>query len=261
MAKIGLVLSGGGFKGLAHVGVLKVLEENNIRVDAVAGCSMGSIIGTFFAAGKSASEIEEFVVKQRFRSVLNFSFSKLGIDKMPKMRGLIEGFTGVKNFNELKKPLYINAVNISKQKEAVFSSGNLFDAIRASISVPGIFAPYKIGDDYYVDGGVLDNIPFSILPKNIDKYIIVDVVDYAGLSRSTEMSISKLMESSVVLMMEKLARLRLRDIPADNYVMIKPMIKKALIIPREKKFRQIIKQGELAAWKKIHEIKHKLLKK
>jgi len=103
MVRIGLVLSGGAFKGLAHVGVLKVLEENNIRVDAIAGCSMGAIIGAFYAAGRTPKEIEEFVVKQNFRSVLNFSlksFSKLGIQDLSKMRRLIEGFTGVRRFNE-----------------------------------------------------------------------------------------------------------------------------------------------------------------
>jgi len=261
MVRIGLVLSGGAFKGLAHVGVLKVLEENNIRVDAIAGCSMGAIIGAFYAAGRTPKEIEEFVVKQNFRSVLNFSlksFSKLGIQDLSKMRRLIEGFTGVRRFNELRIPLYINATNITKEKEVVFSKGELFRAIRASISIPGIFAPLRIGGDYYVDGGVLNNIPVSILPKNIKKYIISDAISYDKLDASKGISIRDIVEKSILLMMYRITESKLRGIPRKDYVLIQPRLSREYALPRESKFRQIIKQGEIAAQKKILEIKRKI---
>ena len=261
MVKIGLVLSGGAFKGLAHVGVLKVLKENNIKVDAVAGCSMGAIIGAFYAAGRTPQEIEDFVVKQNFRSVLNFSiksFSKLGIQNLSKMKKLIEDFTGVKRFSELKIPLYINATNITKEKEVVFSRGELFRAIRASISIPGIFAPVKIKNDYYVDGGVLNNTPVSILPNNIKKYIISDAVSYEKLDTKKGMGIKDIVEKSILLMMHKITETNLKNIPKKDYVLVKPKLSKEYTLPKEAKFRQIIKEGEIATWRKILEIKRKI---
>ncbi|KYK25539.1 hypothetical protein AYK26_05900 [Euryarchaeota archaeon SM23-78] len=257
MPKIGLVLSGGGYKALAQIGVLKVLDRYKIKVDAAAGCSMGSILGVFYAAGRTPDEIEDFVIKQSFRSFLDLSMSKLGIDKTKRLQRLIEDFARAKRFKDLKIPMYINATNISKQREAVFSKGELFQAIRASVAVPGIFAPVKIKNDYYVDGGVLNNIPFSILPKNINRYIIIDVIDYGRLSRSKKMSITNLMEKSIVLMMEQMTKLRLEEIDKKDYVIIKPVLDIRQIIPNEKKFRQIIREGERAALKKIPEIRRK----
>ena len=258
MTKIGLVLSSGGFKGLAHIGVLKALEENNIKISAIAGCSMGAIIGAYYAAGKTPEEIEEFSVKQTFRSVLNFSISKLGLDKLTKMKELIEEFTGVTKFRQLKIPLYINATNITQKKEVVFHHGELFRAIRASIAIPGIFAPLKIRNDYYVDGGVLNNLPVSILPKKIKKYIIVDAIAYEKQGRKEILTIKGVMEQSILTGMKKLTEIKLEKIPKEDYVMIKPKTT-TIIIPNELKFRHTVREGELATWKKMPEIKRKLL--
>ncbi|MBU1259962.1 patatin-like phospholipase family protein [Patescibacteria group bacterium] len=260
MAKIGLVLSGGMFKGLAHVGVLKVLEENNIKVDAIAGCSMGAIIGAFYAAGKTPQEIEEFVVKQNFRSVLSLSFSTLGFSKTPKLQHLIETFSGVTKFRQLKIPLYVNATNITKEKEVVFSSGELYTAIRASIAVPGFLAPKQIKNDLYIDGGALNNIPVSNLPHNIKKYIISNVLPTEKLDGKKTVSIKDLLEKGILIMMDELTKLRLKDVPKQNYVFIPTKITDGPALPNEEKFRQIIRKGEIAARKKIPKIKRKLLK-
>lgn len=258
MSKLGLVLSGGAFKGLAHVGVLKALEENNIKIDAIAGCSMGAIIGAFYASGRTPKEIEEFVVKQNFRSVLNFSIyslSKLGINPADKMRQLIEGFTGVTKFSELKIPLYINATNISRETEVVFHRGDLFTAIRASIAVPGIFSPLKINKDYYLDGGVLNNMPVSILPKRIKKFIISDTFTSEKLESGKRISIRDMIEKSILLMMEKIKDNELKKVPKKEYVIIKPNLGKGRLLPNKERFKNIIKIGELAAWKNISKIK------
>jgi len=139
----------------------------------------------------------------------------------------------------------------------VFSKGELFRAIRASISIPGIFAPLRIGGDYYVDGGVLNNIPVSILPKNIKKYIISDAISYDKLDASKGISIRDIVEKSILLMMYRITESKLRGIPRRDYVLIQPRLSREYALPRESKFRQIIKQGEIAAQKKILEIKRK----
>ena len=139
----------------------------------------------------------------------------------------------------------------------MFSKGELFRAIRASISIPGIFAPLRIGGDYYVDGGVLNNIPVSILPKNIKKYIISDAISYDKLDASKGISIRDIVEKSILLMMYRITESKLRGIPRRDYVLIQPRLSREYALPRESKFRQIIKQGEIAAQKKILEIKRK----
>ena len=260
MAKIGLVLSGGMFKGLAHVGVLKVLEEKNIKVDAIAGCSMGAIIGAFYAAGRTPAEIEEFVVKQNFKTALSLSLSNLGLTKTPKIRYLLESFSGVTNFKQLKIPLYVNATNITKEKEVVFSRGELYPAIRASIAVPGFLAPEQIRNDLYIDGGALNNIPVSILPKNIKKYIISNVLPTEKIDRRKPVNIKDMLEKGIQIMMHEITKLRLKDVPKEDYVFIATKITDAPILPNEEKFRKIIRKGELATRKKIPQIKRKLLK-
>ena len=132
-------------------------------------------------------------------------------------------------------------------------------AIRASIAVPGIFAPLKIKNDYYVDGGVLNNIPTTILPKRIKKMIIVDVLSYGRLDPTKKVNIKDITEKSILLMMHRLTKFHLTNIPEENYVLIEPRLGRKAMLPRESTFRHIVKEGELAAWRKMPEIKRKLL--
>jgi len=257
MQKIGLVLSGGGTNGFAHIGALKVLDSLNIKFRAIAGCSIGSIIGACYAAGKTPLDIEEFVTKRKLHHFLNFSISRLGISKTDKLKKSLEKFMSVKSFEELKIPLFINATNLSTGKEVVFSSGELFRAIRASIAVPGIFAPLIIHEDYYVDGGVLDNAPFSILPKKIKKYVIINVDPYEPLKKGKPPSLSKLLETSGRAAMEELIRLRLKTIAKRNYVLIEPPVPGYKLLPGKEECEKIIMAGESATIKKIFEIRKK----
>ena len=260
MSRIGLVLSGGGVNGLAHIGALKVLDKLGVKFSAIAGCSMGSIIGACYAAGRTPQEIEDFILKYKLVQLLDLSIyaiSKLGITKTNKLKKALDDFMGVKKFEELKIPMYINATDLSKGKEVVFCSGELFKAIRASIAIPGVFAPPIIHKDYYVDGGVLDNVPFSILPSQIKKYIIIDAVPYEPLKTSKKPSLVKLLETSGRAAMDEIIRLRLKDIPDKNYVLVKPRIPEYKFIIHREKSLEIIRSGELATQRKIPEIKHK----
>jgi len=257
MAKIGLALSGGGVRGLAHIGVLKVLDRLGIKVSAIAGCSMGSIIGAAYAAGKTPEEMEEFILSVRPHKLIDFSISRLGIKKMGKFERALQDFLEIENFNELQIPLYINATNITRGEEKIFSSGNIMQAVRASTAYPGVFAPAKIGDSYYIDGGVTNHQPFPILPKRIKKIINVNVTPMRTLRTHEKASIPTMLDVSVKMMQEEIARLRLKDYKIKNYTTIKPHFSNKRILSPEKYLHNLVRAGELAAQKHIPEIKRK----
>jgi len=165
---LGLVLSGGGARGLAHIGILKALEKEDIKISSISGCSMGGLVGALYAVGFKASEVEEIAVKHTsLREMINL------VDHSPRRRGLIVGhrlksllssIIGAKTkFSDTKIPLVVNAVDLITSQEITFSEGNLVDAIMATISIPGFFAPVKIGKYQLIDGGMLNNLPISNL--------------------------------------------------------------------------------------------------
>lgn len=166
--KLGLVLSGGGARGLAHIGIMKVLLQNNIEFSCISGCSMGGLLGTLFAIGYSIDEIETIVRKYTsIRELINL------VDRSPRRRGLIVGhrlrsllskFIGdEKRFCDTKIPLVLNAVDLISSEEVVLDDGNLLDAVMATTAVPGFFAPVKIGKMQLIDGGMLNNLPVNNL--------------------------------------------------------------------------------------------------
>lgn len=256
MAKqLGLVLGGGGIRGMAHVGVLKIIDELGIKFDAISGCSIGSIIGTLYASGKSALEIENYIMEHSLFDVFDLSFSKLGIKKTKKLQELIENFIGVTEFEDLKTPLYINASSISTGKERIFDHGDLFTAIRASIAVPGLFAPMELEDNYYVDGGVHNLCPFPILPDSIQKYMIVNVSDYETFDIDDKISLIDMLETSVRIMQNEIMNLQLEKIKKKDYLLLTPEVKEYRTLEDKKKFPEILEEGEIEAKKKIEDIK------
>lgn len=257
MAKIGLSLSGGGIYGLAHIGVLKVLDKLNIKFSAVAGCSMGSIIGTAYTAGKTPEQMEEFILSLKIHKLVDFSLSKLGIKKMGKFEKALADFIGVTDFRQLQIPLFINATNITDGTERIFSSGNIKKAIQASCAYPGVFAPLRIKNNYYIDGGVINNQPFPIFPKSVKKFITVNITPKKTMQTHEKASILTVLDISLRIMQEEIAELRLREYKQKNYTIIKPSIDNVKITSPEKLVRSIINSGELAALKHVAEIKRK----
>lgn len=257
MAKIGLVLSGGGTRGLSHIGALKILQTLGIKFDYVAGCSIGAIIGAFYAAGKSTQEMEDFVLQKNVYKLFNLSLSPLGIDKTTNLEKAIEAFIKVKKFEELKVPLFINATNITQGQEVVFRSGDLFSAIRASIAVPGVFAPAKIKSDFFVDGGVLNQNPFSILPKDTGHYVIVNASPFEKMGYKKKLNLVDVLSASVKMMQSELSYLKLSQLPDDQVVLIEPDLTGCSLLQSAKHFRDLIKKGEQAVLVKRSEIKHK----
>jgi predicted acylesterase/phospholipase RssA len=172
--KIGLALGGGAAKGLAHIGVLKAFHKHNIYPDMIAGSSMGSIIGAAYAAGNTPDVLEEYAESIDFQSLLDFNLPWIGIIKGKKVEGILQDLTHNKDFKELKIPFQTIAYNLTKRRREVFHDGNLVKAIRASISLPGIFTPARIGKNQYIDGGVIDPCPVDLL-KDMGADIIISV--------------------------------------------------------------------------------------
>lgn len=182
--KVGLVLSGGGTRGFAHLGVLEVLEKKNIPFSVIVGTSVGSLIGVCIAAGKSIKEtLDHFLADRLLFSAL--TFSRVGVLDSRRIVKKILLFAGVTRFSQLTIPFICNAMDINSGEEKVFSKGNLEDALCASISFPGLISPVKVGSKYYVDGGNFDNAAVHLLPP-VDLALIVDVG--APLSSITEKS-------------------------------------------------------------------------
>ena len=170
--KIGLVLGGGSAKGFAHIGVLRVLEKNNVPIDMVSGTSIGSIVGALHCLGYSSFEIEDLIKGVSWRKLLDLNLPKKGLIKGIKIESILREMFKDKRFSELNKPLFVTATDILNKQEIVFNKGDVTRAVRASISIPGIFNPVENNGRVLVDGGVLDNLPIEILKKNGAEIII-----------------------------------------------------------------------------------------
>jgi NTE family protein len=161
--KLGIALGGGFARGLAHIGVLKVLEEEQIPVDLVAGTSVGSVIGAGYASGVSAKELEEIAHLVRFKDFSRWTFSRFGLFSNDKMAIFLGKILRCKSFEELKIPLAVAATDIISGEAVVFTSGDLVDPVRASCAYPGMFQPVQIGSRLLVDGLLAHAVPATPL--------------------------------------------------------------------------------------------------
>ncbi|PIN74905.1 hypothetical protein COV17_04520 [Candidatus Woesearchaeota archaeon CG10_big_fil_rev_8_21_14_0_10_36_11] len=174
--KIGLALGAGGARGFTHIGVLKVLEKHKIFPDYIAGTSMGAVIASAYAAGRSPDEIERIVMQTDWRKIVDFTIPKAGIVQGKKIKNKIRELVFDSEFKDLKIPLRVVAYNLTQKKKVVFSKGDVAEAVRASISIPGIFRPVKIGTSQYIDGGIADPTPFDVVrDMGADIVIAVDL--------------------------------------------------------------------------------------
>jgi NTE family protein len=169
--KIGIALSGGGIKGLCHAGVLKALEEHDIKPDIISGVSSGSVVGAFYADGYSPDEIAHLFEDISFRQMTKIQISNGGFFRIDAFQKFISKKLHAKTFEELKIPLRIVATDLDKGRSVTFSSGNLIDPIIASCSIPVLFSPKVIDGTHYVDGGVLKNFPVTTIRDECEKVI------------------------------------------------------------------------------------------
>lgn len=181
---VSLVLGSGGARGLAHIGIIHWLEENNFRIKSISGCSIGALIGGVYAAGK-LDDFEQWVRAIRkidIVTLLDLSWRKNGLIKGDKIIDTLIDLVGDQLIEELPIPFTAIAADVNSEKEIWIKSGKLFDAIRASISLPLFFTPFNYDGVDLIDGGVLNPVP--IAPTFGDRTDMTIAVNLGGVSES-----------------------------------------------------------------------------
>jgi NTE family protein len=180
--RIGLALSSGGAKGLAHIGVIQVLEENGIEVDVIAGASMGAYVGAIWAYGLNGTALEKIAREHESR----WGLWGLVDPVLPPRQGFmrtrrvvrrLRRSIGTSQFSDLVRPLRVVATHLDTLERVVFSSGDVAEAVAASIAIPGVVVPVTINGQTYIDGGIADPLPVDVLEEmGIEKIIAVNVI-------------------------------------------------------------------------------------
>jgi NTE family protein len=172
--RIGLALGGGFARGLAHLGVLKVLVENQISIDALAGVSAGSIVAAAFAGGCSLEDLIERSRKIRWSQFARWTFPRMGFASNERLEAMLQEMLPCTSFECLRIPLAVVATDLSSGEAVVFRQGDLMRAIRASSTFPGLFAPVEYEGRWLVDGAFAASVPVAALsPFNVDKVVAV----------------------------------------------------------------------------------------
>ena len=256
--KTGLVLSGGAARGLAHIGVLKALEEHGVRIDAIAGTSMGAVIGGLYAAGYSVEELEKLALNLDWQQVLSddpprqdvpfrrkqddrdflvkrkLSFRDDGSLGLPL--GVIQGqnlalllerllvhTSDTRDFDRLPIPFRAVATDIANDKKVIFRSGHLPQAIRASMSIPAVFAPVEIEGRLLVDGGMVDNIPMDVArDMGVDRLIVVDIGSPLQ-SREELLTVVDVLNQSITMMTRRNSEAQLATLRSED-LLVQPML-------------------------------------
>ncbi|CAN2251944.1 patatin-like phospholipase family protein [Bacillus vallismortis] len=217
--KIGLALGSGGARGLAHLGVLSSLHKHHIKVDMIAGSSMGALVGSFYAAGHDVATMKKVAKAFKRRLYADYTVPRLGFLKGDRVRQLVHAYTFGKPIEELQIPLGIVACDLQTGEKIVFRKGSVSDAVRASISIPGIFIPQKLDGRLLVDGAVVDRIPVSVVKDMGADVIIASDVSRVRKTETAGHIFDVIMQSMDILQNELV---RHQTIAAD--IMIRPSL-------------------------------------
>jgi NTE family protein len=169
--KLGMVLSGGGVRGIVHIGFLKALEENGIHPQVLSGASAGALVGALYAAGYSSEEMVDFFKTTPIFKFSFYSSSKPGLLDSEKYRVFFEKYFPVDNFAALKKPLTVVATDLANAHPHFFRKGAIIKPLLASAALPPLFTPVEINGKLYADGGIMNNFPVEPLENCCDRII------------------------------------------------------------------------------------------
>ena len=172
---VSLVLSGGGARGIAHIGVIEELEKQGFGIKSIAGTSMGSVVGAVYATGKM-KEFEQWVCtldKLEVFHLIDFTLSSQGLIKGDRVFKKIKEFIPDVNIEDLKIHYVATATDILNSREVIFTKGSIYEAVRASTAIPSVLTPVKTENSILVDGGVIDNVPISHVKRIKDDILIV----------------------------------------------------------------------------------------
>lgn len=247
--KVGLALGSGGARGFAHLGAVKVLAEEGIPIDLIAGSSMGALVGCFYGAGLDVERLYKLSKYFKRKYYLDFTVPKMGFISGKRVKEFIRVFTHGKNIEDLDIPVGVVATDLVSGEKVVFTKGPIAEAVRASIAIPGIFVPEKLNGRLLVDGGVIDRIPVSVA-KDMGADIVI-AVDVAHVKTNAEITsiYDVIMQSIDIMQMELVEH---REIASD--VMIQPRVE--MYSSRAfTNIQEIITIGEEETRKQIEKIK------
>lgn len=194
--KIALVLSGGGALGCAHIGVIKTLEKYNIPIDIIVGTSMGGVVGASYAVGLSTEEMTKFACKFRTMDFFDLNFDSSGLFSGKGVMRVINKFLPDERIENLSRVFACVSTDLYSESEVVFKTGSVRDAVRATLSIPGIFIPFQKDDKLLVDGGILNNLPEDVaMELGADIIISCDVLSNYKVTRVPKTALETLIYS------------------------------------------------------------------
>lgn len=241
LPKIGLALGAGAARGLAHLGVLRVLEKYKIPIDFIAGSSMGALIGCLYACGLDADFLIKFASQLQAKSWVDLCMPRSGLISGKKVEAMLKILTRDRQFEDLDLPFAAVATDIERGEPVVLRSGKLAPAVRASISIPVIFKPVSLNDRLLVDGGVVDRVPVSVVKDmGADLVIAVDVNKFVTFQPVK--NIFDVMFQTLDIMEKK----KLSPSLLDADVLIRPKVGH-VSLAQFHRVDELVEQGELAA--------------
>ncbi|MCT2538076.1 patatin-like phospholipase family protein [Aquibacillus koreensis] len=246
--KIGLALGSGGARGFSHLGVIKVLKDYNIPIDYIAGSSMGALVGALYGAGQEIQDLYTLARTFKRKFFLDFTLPKMGFIQGNRIKEYLKLTTYNKRLEDFHIPVGIVTTNLYTGEKKVFFEGSAADAVRASISMPGILVPERIGGQLFIDGGVVDRVPVSVV-KDMGADIVIGV-DCSRFTINTNIySIYDVMLQSIEIMQNKMVSFA----GIDANIMLAPDV----VEYNSRSFTntlEIISQGEKEAEKNIDHI-------
>ncbi|WP_035852338.1 patatin-like phospholipase family protein [Deefgea rivuli] len=253
--KVGLALGGGAAKGFAHIGVIKMLEANGIKIDVVAGTSAGSVVGAMYASGMDAFALQEHAFSLDESRIRDVNLLGGGLVKGQKLQDYVNQLVGNKAMQQFPKPFAAVATELETGNRVAFSRGNTGQAVRASSSIPGVFMPVIIGNKSFVDGGVVSPVPVDAARELGANFVIaVDISSKAtGVAATSTLGV---MSQAVVIMGQKLGEQEL----ARADIVIRPKVGKIGAADFDMKNIAIL-EGEKAALAMLPLIRQKMAEK
>ncbi|MBN1644193.1 MAG: patatin-like phospholipase family protein [Dehalococcoidales bacterium] len=256
--KVGLALGGGAARGLAHIGVLDVLEREEIPIDMIAGTSMGAIVGSIYSRTRNVKLMRELAIafgSRKIRYFSDFTVPRTGLIKGHRIENELRTAIGADTrFRDLSIPFSCVAVDIDTGEEIVIKEGKVWEAVRASASVPVVFTVPKLDGRYLVDGGLLNPVPTkTVRDMGADFIISVNVLPYKSVSDNREPNIFSIMMKAFYILDSKFIETSIQG----SDVVIQPDVT-AIAFTDFQRAEECIEKGELAAWSLLPEIKRKL---
>ncbi|MDQ4123846.1 MAG: patatin-like phospholipase family protein [Acidobacteriota bacterium] len=251
--KIGLALSGGAARGMAHVGVLKVLLEHKVPIHSVAGTSAGAIVGASFAAGMTIDEIIQMTAKLRWSKFGRIAFSRFGVLSSTPMRNYLQQNLPVKDFSEMPLAFACVATDLETGDSVVMKErGDVATAVCASCAIPGIYVPIKMNERYLVDGGISELVPTETVRSLGADFVIAVDVNAEGIKFwGAPQTVVGVFFQSAMLLMQTVAKHQLNS--AD--IIIRPKVGH-LRWDQVGRSREFIEAGEAATLEVIDKIKN-----